>query len=387
MIGAFRHEIVAAILAIWRDRGARSVMLLATLFFSVFFPQPYLSEVVRDMPVAVIDQDGSTLSRELIRRIDAADSVAVARYAPDMTAARAMFLRREVYGIVMVPPRFERDLLAGRAAPIASYSDGGYFLLNSVMSAALSNAARSLGAEVQVGRLTAAGADASAALAIVEPLRVTAVPLFNPAGGYASFVLPAVFVLILQQTLLMGIGNLKAGRRSEGAFSTLADAVVYVGLYSLWAGVVLVLLPWFYKLPYIGHVATMYAVVMPFLAAVTAMGFAIARLIPTKEGVIFFLVVLGMPLFFLAGVSWPAEAMPRLLHLISLAIPSTTAVPALVRVNQMGADLASVETAIVTQLVLCACYGALAILVERLKGRPPVAAPPVPVPSVPAPPG
>jgi len=370
MIVAFFREIAVALGAIWADKGARSTMLGATLFFSVFFPQPYLSEVVRDMPVAVIDQDGSTLSRELIRRIDAADAVAVARYAPDMPSARALFLKREVYGIVVVPPKFERDLLAGRAAPIAAFSDGGYFLLNSVMSSALSNAARSLGAEVQVERLTASGVDTTSAMAIVEPLRVTTVALFNPTGGYASFVLPAVFVLILQQTLLMGIGNLKAGRRSAGAVSTLADAIVYVGLYALWAGVVLVLLPWAYRLPYIGNLAIMSAVVVPFLSAVTAMGFALARLIPTKEGVIFFLVVLGMPLFFLSGVSWPAEAMPKLLHVLSFVIPSTTAIPALVRINQMGADLRSVETTIFVQLTLCLAYSLLAVFVERARGKP-----------------
>lgn len=369
MIAAFLREIVAAILAIWKDRGARSTMLLATAFFSVFFPQPYLHEVVRDMPIAVIDLDGSTLSRELIRRIDAADTVSIGAYAPDMTAARDLFLKRDVFGIVVVPLHFERDLISGRSAPVAAYSDGGYFLLNSVMQSALSNATRSLGAEVQVGRLTATGLDQSSALAVVEPLRITAVPLFNPAGGYASFVLPAVFVLILQQTLLMGIGNLKAGRKPSGLPSTLADALVYVSLYSLWAGVVLVLLPWFYKLPYIGHLGTMYAVVVPFLAAVTAMGHAVSRLIPSKEGVLFFLVVLGMPLFFLAGVSWPAEAMPRLLHLASLAIPSTTALPALVRINQMGADLASVETTILAQIGLCTAYSALAILAGRLRGE------------------
>ncbi|MBS1180498.1 MAG: type transporter [Proteobacteria bacterium] len=370
MIAAFFREIVAALNAIWADKGARSTMLGATLFFSVFFPQPYLSEVVRDMPVAVIDQDGSTLSREVIRRIDAADAVAVARYAADMPSARALFLKREVHGIVVVPPKFEQDLLAGRAAPLATFSDGGYFLLNSVMSSALSNAARSLGAEVQVGRLTASGVDMTQAMAIVEPLRVTAVPLFNPTGGYASFVLPAVFVLILQQTLLMGIGNLKAGRRPAGPLSTLADTVVYVGLYALWAGVVLVLLPWVYRLPRIGDIAVMYAVVVPFLFAVTAMGFAVARLIPTREGVIFFLVVLGMPLFFLSGVSWPTEAMPELLHVLSLAIPSTTAVPALVRVNQMGADIQSVETTILVQIGLCLAYSALALLVDWVKAKP-----------------
>lgn len=367
MIVAFFREIVAAILAIWIDKGARSTMLGATVFFSVFFPQPYLNEVVRDMPVAIIDQDGSTLSRELVRRIDAADAVAVARYAPDLPSARALFLKREVHGIVVIPPKFERDLLAGRAAPIAAFSDGGYFLLNSVMSSALTNATRSLGAEVQIGRLTASGVDMAQAQALVEPLRVTTVPLFNPTGGYASFVLPAVFVLILQQTLLMGIGNLKAGRRPAGVLSTLADAMVYIGLYSLWAGVVLVLLPWAYRLPRIGDVAVMYAVVVPFLAAVTAMGMAIARFIPTKEGVIFFLVVLGMPLFFLSGVSWPIEAMPKLLHVLAFAIPSTTAISALVRVNQMGADLNSVETTILAQLCLCLAYSTLAVVAERAR--------------------
>ena len=370
MIAAFFREIAVAIQAIWNDKGARSTMLGATLFFAVFFPQPYLSEVVRDMPVAVIDQDGSTLSRELIRRIDAADAVAVTRYAADMPSARKLFLKRQIHGIIVVPPQFERDLLAGRAAPIVAFSDGGYFLLNSVMSSALSNAARSLGAEVQVGRLTASGIDMAQAMAIVEPLRVTTVPLFNPTGGYASFVLPAVFVLILQQTLLMGIGNLKAGRPSAGGLSPFADAIVYVALYSLWAGVVLVLLPWVYRLPRIGDVAIMYAVAVPFLAAVTAMGFAVARLIPSKEGVIFFLVVLGMPLFFLSGVSWPAEAMPQVLRTVAFAIPSTTAVPALVRVNQMGADLRSVETTIFIQLALCLAYSMLAVAAERWKKKP-----------------
>jgi ABC-2 type transport system permease protein len=86
--------------------------------------------------------------------------------------------------------------------------------------------------------------------------------------------------------------------------------------------------------------------------------------------VIFFLVVLGMPLFFLSGVSWPTEAMPGLLHALSLAIPSTTAVPALVRVNQMGADFRSVETTIFVQIGLCLAYSALALLVDWVKSKP-----------------
>ena len=93
-------------------------------------------------------------------------------------------------------------------------------------------------------------------------------------------------------------------------------------------------------------------------------------IVPSKEGVIFFLVVLGMPLFFLSGVAWPAEAMPEFLRIVALAIPSTTAVPALVRVNQMGADLRSVETTIFVQLALCLAYSMLAVAAERWKKKP-----------------
>jgi ABC-2 type transport system permease protein len=369
MLKTFVSAMADTLVTIWTDKGARVIILGATLFFCLFVPQPYLAELVRDTPVLVIDQDGSQSSRELIRRIDATDSIAV-RHVSDMSAAKELFLKRQAFGIIVVPENFEHDLLVGRSAPIAAYTDGSYFVLNSAMGTALTNVTLGFGAEVQMSRLVAAGTDRAAALSIVAPLTITAVPLFNPQGGYASFLLPGLFVLILQQTLLVGIATLRTRRPSAGIVASAGEAAVYVGLYCLLGAVALfVLMPFVFGLPRLGSITTVFLVMVPFLAAVTAMGFLLAKLIFSREGLMFFLVVFSMPLFLLSGMSWPAESIPPAVHWLSLLVPSTSAIPAIVRINQMGAGQSAVEGTIVLQVVLALAYAALAIVAEHLPHR------------------
>ncbi|MCP5787175.1 hypothetical protein NL329_30115, partial [Klebsiella pneumoniae] len=83
-----------------------------------------------------------------------------------------------------------------------------------------------MGAEVEGARLVGAGVDPSVAAAASDPMPLVAVPLFNPQGGYATYLLPAAFVLILQQTLLIGIGLL----------GTLPDAAPRHGVAATMAG-------------------------------------------------------------------------------------------------------------------------------------------------------
>lgn len=362
-------ETLAALRRLLADPAARATMIVSILIYSLLYPQPYTAEVVRDVPVAVVDQDGSTASRELIRRIDAAESAAVVATPADLPEAQQLFFARRVSGIVIVPPAFERDLLNGQAAPIAAYGDAGYFLLYSSMMGAVGGAARSLGAEIQYARLTATGTDPAVAQVMVAPVTVTPVALFNPQGGYASFVVPAAFVLILQQTLLMGIGILHAGRKPASGLTLVAAPLAYVLLYSLWIAATQFLLPLAYGFPRIGTWWHLYVVAIPFLMAVTAMGFAIAQLVPWREGVVFFVVVMGLPLFFLSGISWPVEAMPPPLHALALLVPSTTAMGAFVQIDQMGADLAAVTGKVLLLLALSVGYALIALGLNWLRTR------------------
>lgn len=261
---------MSGIAAVWRRelgrifavRPAFGVMVLALFVYAALYPQPYLTEALRDVPVAVVDRDGSTSSRELVRRIDATDSVLVAQALPDMVTAERAVFAREVHGILLIPTEFERDLLHGRPSPVALYSDASYFLMNSRVSGAVAATVHAFGAEVETARLVRAGVDPGIAAAAADPLPLTAVTLFNPQAGYATYVLPAAFVLLLQQTLLMGIGLLAAWKDEGTALergipvgaapTILGKALAYLTLHAVLLPFYLIALPYLYGLPRVG---------------------------------------------------------------------------------------------------------------------------------------
>ncbi|MFP7571660.1 ABC transporter permease [Marivita sp. S2033] len=119
------------------------------------------------------------------------------------------------------------------------------------------------------------------------------------------------------------------------------------------------------SIPRTGEFGTLMLIALPFLCACTAMGFAIALIIPWREGVVFFLVVMGVPLFFLSGIAWPIESIPDKLRVISLLVPSSSAISAFVAVNQMGATPQDIAGAVQLQIALAFGYTLIAMLIYR----------------------
>lgn len=343
------------------DPAARATMIASIIIYAVIYPQPYKSEVTRDVPIVVVDQDGSNASRELIRRVNSSDKVQVVSIVNNFLEAKTLFFERNVVGVLMIPTHFERDLIDGKPSPVAAYGDAGYFLLYNAMMGAVVQATRSIGAGVEYVRLTSSGINPEIANTVISPITNTSIALYNPSGGYATYVIPAAFVLIVQQSFLMGIGILHAGRKPLKGIELLAAPLAYIAIYCLWIAVTQILLPFLYGIPRLGTWLNLYCVAIPFLLAVTALGFAISQVFKEREGVVFFLVVMGLPLFFLSGISWPMESIPEPIRLIALLIPSTTAISAFVQVDQMGAGFNEVADKILIELALAVGYTILAL--------------------------
>jgi len=361
-------------------RPVFSVVILAAAVYAVFYPQPYLNEVLRDVPIAIVDQDGTQTSRELTRLIDATSDIAVARVLPDVASARRDVYSRAIFGVLLIPKDFERHLLHGRSSPIALYADASYFLMYQRMSGAVAAVARSAGANAEITRLVGFGIDPSIAAAAADPMPLIAVPLFNPQGGYATYVLPAAFILILQQTLLIGVGLLGTlpGRaslplgRTQSVQHQASQAVVivagklaaYLAIEAVIVPVYLIGLPYLYGIPRLGSIAALLALALPFVLAVGALGMVVAAVFRNPLIVQLVFAAIGLPFFFLAGFAWPAEAMPQLIRWMAVLVPSTLAIEGLVDINQMGAGLADVRREMLGLWLLAATYGAIAIVVE-----------------------
>lgn len=368
--------------AVFRDEVRRifvlkpvfAVIVLAAVIYAFFYPQPYLNEVLRRVPIAVVDHDGTTASRTLARRVDATSDVAVAMVLPDLpTAERAVFAR-QIYGILLIPDNFERDLLHGRASPLALYGDAGYFLVYQRIAGAVSAVARTLGAEIETARLVGVGVDPAAAAAAADPMPLTAIALFNPQGGYATYVVPAALILILQQTLLIGVGLLGTTREAVGAsagpLATVAGkSLAYLAVQAPILPFYLLGVPYLYDLPRLGAASTILAFAVPFVLAVGLLGLVVAAALRDPLMVQLTFASVGLPFFFLAGFSWPGEAMPEAVRALSLVLPSTSAIDGLVRVSQLGASLSEVRPQFLTLWALTAAYGALAVIAEARRRR------------------
>ena len=357
-------------------RPVFSVLVVGSAFYALFYPQPYLNEALRNVPIAIVDGDGTSVSRELARRIDATSDIAVTMVLPDLVSAEREVFARKIFGILVIPRNFERDLLHGRASPIALYADASYFLVYQRVSGGVVAVARTLGAEVETARLIGIGVDPVLAGAASDPMQLTAVPLFNPQGGYATYVLPGAFVLLLQQILLMGVGLLgtlpgpvpaedATDGPPPGPLATVAGKMLaYLLLEAIILPLYLIALPYFYGLPRLGGVIPVLVFAIPFVLSVSGLGLVVATIFKRPLPVQLVLATIGMPFFFLAGFAWPTEVIPPAVHEASLLVPSTSAINGFTRLAQLGAPLADVRGEFLMLWGLTLFYGGIVWILE-----------------------
>jgi ABC-2 type transport system permease protein len=377
MLQTFRNEIGR----VFALKPVVSVVVVAAAVYAVFYPQPYLNEALRKVPIAVVDQDRTQTSRELARLVDATPDISVAQVLPDVPTAQHQVYARSIFGILLIPQHFERDLMHGRASPVALYADASYFLMYQRMNAAVTAVSRTLGMDFEIARLVSIGVDLPIATAATDPMPFIAVPLFNPQGGYATYVLPAAFVLILQQTLLIGVGllgtlpgaqalppRLARRRLADVAYESVATVagklLAYLVVEALIVTTYLVGLPYLYGIPRLGSVATILAFALPFTLAVGGLGMVVAAVFRQPLAVQLIFAGIGLPFFFLAGFAWPAEAMPMLVRWLSHILPSTLAIDGLVDVAQLGAGLSDVRGEFLGLWLLVAVYAGTAVAIE-----------------------
>lgn len=366
--------------AILKDRGAVLILIIAVWIYPLVYSIAYQNNVVRDVPMAVVNLDNSALSRQLIRMIGATQEIKIARETGDFNEAEQLFRDDAAKGIIVIPANFETKILKGEQTHLGLYCDASYFLIYKESLRGTLRASGTLSAGIEIKRMMAKGSTTETAIKQRDPLTVKTYMLYNPAGSYGSYVMPGLILIILQQTLLVGIGMIGGARREKQKQLVSSDrhetqAILYVltgrslayfslSIFNL-IFTEIILYQWF-GFPDQGALFDVWLLLIPYLFSVIFMGLTVSLLLKRREHSIMMLVFLSPVVLFLSGMSWPATSLPPLLNKLAHIFPSTSMIPAFLRIRTMGGTLSDVAPEFWFMLGQMVIYGVVAMISYRV---------------------
>ena len=370
-------------LQVVRDEGVLMFLVIVPLGYPLLYSWIYNNEAVHEVPVVVVDESHSQLSRQFIRDCDASPDVRVAFYAEDLDEAKSLVSRQLVKGIYLIPTDFAKRINRMEQGTVSVYCDMSLMLTyKCIYQTAMIEAGR-IGAGLSIKK--SGNYTKREDVITVQPLAVDDVAMFNPSGGYGSCVLPAVLMLILQQTLALGIG-MSAGTARErnrngqlipdddphyrGAYRIVwGKALCYAMVCAITSAYLALVVPRLFSFPHLANRMDLLFMMIPYILASIFFGMTVSCLVRYRENVMLLMVFVSVPLLFLTGVSWPESSIPGAWQGVSWLFPSTFGVRAFVRINSMGASFSQVLPEIRYLWIQAAFYLGLACIVYRHQFR------------------
>lgn len=364
-----------------KDQALILFIFILPLAYPLVYSWIYNNEVVHDVPVVIVDRSNSHTSRDFIRRYDATPSVHVAFKVTNIEEAKSIVGHQKAYGVIYIPSDFEKKLMRMEQSPITIYCDMSIMLAykNIYQSAMAVTSEMNAGIQCKLfGNYT----DREDEIA-TQPLAFDEVPIFNTTGGYANCIIPAVLILIIQQSLLLAMGFANGTRRDRvghifpeyytSLYSMIpARMLAYLLVYSAVAAYMLLAVPAIFNIVSIIYAKDFVLLILPYLLACIFFAMFTMTVMLQREDALIIVVFTSIILLFMTGVSWPLSNVPPFWKGFSWLFPSTFGIQGFVKMNSMGARIDDVRFEVVALWVQTFVYAILTIFVywqlsKRLK--------------------
>ena len=371
-----RHE--------WKAIATNPAILLVLaggiFLYGLLYNYMYAPNLVRKAPVAVVDLSHSALSREYVRWLDAAPQTSVYAQTPNILEARKWMKKGEVTGILYIPSDFETHVARGETSVFTLYAATDAFLNFKGLQEASSRVMLAVNDAHRRAGTVFLPPQGLLAVASSTPVSVSGTALYNYTEGYGSYLIPAVMIVIIFQTMLMVIAMLtgeEAEQQRKGVYSMKARSLkdmlcivsgrtfVYVMLYVVFSMFLLGLLPHIFSIPNIGSGWDIVTMMIPFLLATSFFALAVSRWFTDSEAPLLMIAFFSVGYIFLSGVSYPLELMPWYWQAAHYVFPVAPAVLAFVKLNSMGGSLADIWPQMLTLWIQVIIYGAWAVYTTR----------------------
>lgn len=303
--------------------------------------------VLRDVPVALCDQDHSALSRRLARHIGAIPSVRIARVTSSADEGKALLRRGEVYAFILIPRDFERDVLRRRPVRPLAFLEGQHMAVAGILNRDLTELGLALWRGLDSDLRERMGVPVASALSQSSTVGLDVRPIANPGSNYRPFLLPGVLAALLQLCLsIMSVNALLHLSRREGpargVWREIAGTLLPLALWTWLVGCGLTgLLVLYGDLSLRGSFGPLAAAWLAFSLAGAALGLLIFALTKSSIQGLSVVSAFSSPAFAFAGLTFPILSMPLFGRLWAMLLPVTHMLKIMVLCGQMGSPLSA----------------------------------------------
>lgn len=340
-----------------KDQGVLMFLILVPIAYPILYSWIYNNEMTREVPVAVVDLSHSHTSREFTRMLDASPDTKVAVRCNSLAEAKECIGRGEAYGAVYFPEDFQTKLNRMEQTHVGVYCDMSLMLAYKAIFQTCTAIQGNMNSRIQI-ELSGNHTDREDEIS-TKPLDFEEVPIFNNTAGYGNFIIPGVLMLIIQQTLLLGVGMAAGTAREKNNYGFLVPvdrhyrgvmriiwgkSLAYFMIYMVMGTYLLCAVPYMFNFISLVSWKSLMPFILPYLLACIFFSMTISVLMRYRENVMLLVVFSSVPLLFMSGVSWPQSNIPSFWQGVSWLFPSTFGIRGYVRMNSMGATLEDIST-------------------------------------------
>ncbi len=362
------------------DEGVLIFFLLLPLAYPVIYTVIYNPELVNDVPMVVVDNCRTADSRHLISMFDASPHTEIVASANDLNEARTMLKERKAYSILVIPEDYSRRIGRMEQATLPVYCDMSLLLRYRSVLFAVTDIQLELGSQIRTTTIDESPIAFAASSVGDREVGTDSFFLGDVSQGFASFIMIGVLVLIMQQSLMLGVFMLAGGsaerRRQNGGHdpmdipgpasaAVLGRTMCYVTIYLPLMVYMLHYVPLMFDLPHVGSWWMYLTFLFPMLFASAFLAESIRGMVTERETSMVVWVFTSVVFLFLSGLTWPHQAMSPFWATIADLIPATWGVNGFILIDSNGASLSNVATQYHMMWLLTAVYFVIAVIVER----------------------
>jgi len=341
---------------IFSDGGVMLIFFVAGLAYPLLYNVIYLNGILSETPVAVVDDAACPDSRRFIREMDATREIEIAAKCVNMAEAEKLMQERKVNGIVYFPREFGKKLANGETATLSLYCDMSSFLYYKNAMIGTNFVMLHEVGQIQMERYSMAGMTEKAASQVIKPMGYEDNNPYNRAFDYSFFLVSAILMLIIQQTLFYGMSLLVGTQRERNhSFASLPDKLQGNGVgrvvlgrgaayWILYLGIgmyIAFIVPAIFGLPQRGDFWNILALLVFFITDCVFFSMTWSTLITRRESVFLLFLAMSPILIFLTGCSWPTVAFPKFWKVFSYIFPSTFGVQGYINLSTAGGDISA----------------------------------------------